>query len=135
MSPHGNHFYGDMSNLNAPYDAVSLQGLDASQMAELVEFQQAQQGPYPMIPHGHPDANTLINMGQYDPIEHWPTAQRDFVETGEKSGTFFRDLGTVNNQIPQWTWLVLAGSFTFFAAMSYRTHTKSQREKRKKKKG
>ena len=129
---HGNHHYGDMSNLNAPYDAVSLQGLSADQTAKLVGFQKANAGPLPMHAHGHPDANTLINMGQYDPTEHWPSAQQDFLAGGERPGTFFRDLGTVNTQVPQWAWFTLAGAFTLFAVMAYRTHQKGQRKKKKR---
>jgi hypothetical protein len=105
-------------------------GLTADQVARLVNFQQAQGGPLPMIPHGHPDPNTLINMGQYDPLESWPSSQRDFIQNGEKPGTFFRDMRTVNNQVPQWAWLVLAGTFSLLAYLSYRNHRKQQKRRR-----
>jgi hypothetical protein len=109
----------------------SLLGLTVDQVAQLVNFQQSQRGPLPMIPHGHPDANTLINMGQYNPIEHWPASQRDFVEKGEKPSTFGRDLGTVNNQVPQWAWFIMAGGFSVLAYFSYREHKKSKKGKKK----
>lgn len=107
----------------------SLLGLSADQVAQLVAFQTSGQGQLPMIPHGHPDSNTLVNMGQYDPMEHWPTSQIDYVQDGDKPGTFLRDLGTVNNQVPQWGWFVVAGTFGLLAYLSYRNHKKSKRKK------
>lgn len=107
-----------------------LMGLSADQVAQLVSFQSSGQGPHPMIAHGHPDANTLINMGDYDPLEHWPKSQRAFVQNGDKPGTFFRDLGTVNNQVPQWAWLVMAGTFSLLAYLSYRAHWKEKGKKK-----
>lgn len=111
----------------------SLMGLTADQVAQLVTFQQKSK-PLPMFAHGHPDPNTLANMGDYDPVEHWPSAQRKFaVESGAKEpGTFFRDLGTVNNQVPQWAWLVLTGVFGLVAYLSYKNHKKSKKSSKKK---
>lgn len=106
-----------------------LMGLTADQVAQLVAFQTTGQGPHPMIPHGHPDPNTLINMDQYDPVQHWPSSQRDYVQNGEKPGTFLRDLGTVNNQVPQWAWFVMAGTFSLVAYFAYRRHRKGKRKK------
>lgn len=108
----------------------SLMGLTAKQVASLVSFQQSGQGDLPMHPHGHPDPNTLINMGEYEPLSHWPSAQQKFVTNGDKPGTFFRDLGTVNNQVPQWAWLVLSGTFGVVAYLSYRNHKKSKKKAR-----
>lgn len=107
-----------------------LMGLTADQVAQLVTFQQSGTGTHPMIPHGHPDANTLINMGDYDPMQSWPRGQREYIENGDKPSTFLRDLGTVNNQVPQWAWLVLAGTCGVLAYLSYRQHKKDKKRKK-----
>ena len=109
-----------------------LLGLTSDQVAQLVSFQQANAGPLPMFAHGHPDANTLINMGEYSPEEHWPSAQVDFVRNGDKPGTFFRDLGTVNNQVPQLAWLVMGGTFGLLSYLAYRDHKKNKKSKKGK---
>jgi len=73
----------------------------------LVAYQAGGRGPWPMSPHGHPDAPTLMNLGYYDPLAEMPAAHRAYVlESGPKPGTFARDLAGAANQVPQWAWLV-----------------------------
>lgn len=111
-----------------------LTGLTSKEVAGLVTFQGSGKGEYPMLPHGHPDPNTLINKGLYDPQEHWPNKVNAFLDTGERPNSFFRDLAGVNNQVPRWAWFVLGGTFVVLAGFSYRAHRKEKKSKGKKKK-
>ena len=104
----------------------------AAEKAALVVYQQ-RQGKLPMTPHGHPDPNTLINMGKYDPIDHWPSSQVQYLTNGEKPGTFLRDLSGVNNQVPQWAWLVLGGTCLLLSGFAFNRHRKESKNKNKKK--
>lgn len=104
----------------------------AAQKAALVSFQQSSQGSLPMSPHGHPDANTLINQGVYNPMDHWPTSQVEFLTTGEKPGTFFRDLSGASNQVPRWAWFVTGGVFVLLGGLAYRRHRKEKKQGKKK---
>ena len=104
----------------------------ASDKAALVQFQNSGKGPLPMIPHGHPDANTLINQGVYDPLESWPNSQVTYLSGGEKPGTFLRDLAGVNNQIPRWAWFTMGGVSLVFAGLAYRRHRKENKKSKKK---
>lgn len=102
----------------------------AAEKAAVVAFQQSGSGQLPMAPHGHPDANTLINMGQYTPMEYWPNSQAKYLTTGEEPGTFFRDLSGVNNQVPRWAWFTVGGVFLLLSGLSYRKHRKDKRKKK-----
>lgn len=105
-----------------------LTGLSAKEVAGLVTFQASGKGQYPMLPHGHPDSNTLINKGDYDPKSHWPSSVNKFLDTGDRPSSFFRDLAGVNNQVPRWAWFVLGGTFVVLGGMSYRQHRKSKKK-------
>jgi hypothetical protein len=72
-----------------------------------------------MFPNGHPDPPTLINLGYYDPVEELPAAQRRYVEGGDRPSTFFRDLGTASNQVPQWGWIALGAGLLLFGYWTY----------------
>lgn len=104
----------------------------AADRATLVSYQQ-RSGKLPMSPHGHPDPNTLINQGVYDPMDHWPDSQVRYIEDGDKTGTFMRDLAGVNNQVPQWAWLVLSGTCLILAGLAYRRHKKEGKSGKKRK--
>lgn len=104
----------------------------AAQKAALVSFQQSNKGPFPMSPHGHPDANTLINQGIYDPLDLWPSSQVEYVTQGEEPGTFFRDLQGVNNQVPRWAWFTMGGVFLVLGGLAYRRHRKAKKKGKKK---
>ena len=110
-----------------------LTGLTADEVSGLVTFQNSGQGQYPMLPHGHPDSNTLINRGEYDLREHLPSSQVKFLNTGERPNSFLRDIAGVNNQVPRWAWFVLGGTFILLAGLSYRNHRKAQKKSKKKK--
>lgn len=99
--------------------------------AALVTFQQSGRGSLPMSPHGHPDANTLINQGVYDPVAHWPSSQTEFLATGEKPGTFLRDLSGASNQVPRWAWFTAGGVCALLGFLAYRRHRKSKKTKKK----
>lgn len=101
----------------------------AAEKAALVAFQQSGTGPLPMAPHGHPDPNTLINMGKYDPMEHWPNSQVQYLTTGQEPGTFLRDLSGVSNQVPRWAWFAVGGVFLVLSGLSYRKHRKQKKKK------
>lgn len=103
----------------------------AAQKAALVSFQQSNQGPFPMSPHGHPDSNTLINQGQYDPMELWPSSQVDFLTQGEQPGTFLRDLRGIDNQVPRWAWFTAGGVFLLLGTLAYRRHRKAKKRGKK----
>lgn len=105
----------------------------AAEKAALVAFQQSGRGSLPMSPHGHPDANTMINQGAYDPMDHWPSSQVEFLTTGEKPGTFLRDLSGVGNQVPRWAWFTVGGVFVVLGIFAYRRHRQEKKSGKKKK--
>ena len=106
-----------------------LKGLGAAQItAEIVGFQRKGAG-LPMHPHGHPDPTTLINMGLYDPNEHWSKAQLNYIQGGSRPNSFTRDLQGVSNQIPQWAWLA-AG--VVFAGVGIYFYNKEANKKRRR---
>jgi hypothetical protein len=93
---------------------------DPVTLGAMTAYQASKAGVYPMSPHGHPDPPTLVNLGYYDPIAELPEAQRDYVEGGDKPTTFFRDLGSAANQVPQWAWVALGVSFVAIGVWTYR---------------
>jgi hypothetical protein len=97
---------------------------DAVTLGAMTAYQASKVGPLPMLPHGHPDPPTLINLGYYDPVDELPADQRRYVEGGDKPGTFFRDLGTASNQVPQWAWIVMGIGLIAFGYYTYRQATK-----------
>lgn len=112
---------------------IGLGGVQsAAERATLVAYQQ-KSGKLPMSPHGHPDPNTLINMGKYDPMDHWPSSQVKYLTNGDKASTFMRDLAGVNNQVPQWAWFVLGGTCLLLSGFAYRRHRKENPKKKKRK--
>jgi hypothetical protein len=80
-----------------------------------------------MYPTGQPDPATLINLGQYDPRDYLTRAQRSYLEGGARPGTFFRDLGTASNQVPQLVWLLVGSSLLGLGYYVYRKQSKSRR--------
>lgn len=105
----------------------------AQEKAALVQYQSSGDGPLPMIPHGHADANTLINQGIYDPLDSWSNSIVSYVAEGKKPGTFLRDMAGVNNQVPQWGWFVMSGVGFLLAGLAYRRHRQEKKTKSKKK--
>lgn len=96
-----------------------LVGIGAAQnTADLVEYQRTGNG-MPMHPHGHPDPATLINLGVYDPADHWTPAQLRYLQSGKKTSTLVRDLQGVSNQIPQWAWLTAGGFFILLGILAF----------------
>jgi len=83
---------------------------DAVTMGALAPYQQGADGPLSMFPSGQPDPATLINLGYYDPVEDMPRAQREYLEGGARPTTFWRDLATASNQVPQWVWIALGAA-------------------------
>ena len=100
---------------------------DAQTMAAVTIYQDSGRGPLATFPTGQPDPATLVNLGYYDPLEDMPARQREYLEGGERPGTFLRDLGTASNQVPRWVWIAVG---VLFLGMAYYTHRK--REKAKK---
>jgi len=105
----------------------------AADKAQLIEFQ-SRGGGLPMLPHGHPDPATLINMGRYTPLEHWPESQVAYLSGGEHPSTFGRDVSGVFNQVPRWGWFALGGTFLVLSGLAYRRHKKTKKKSSKKKK-
>jgi hypothetical protein len=105
----------------------------AADKAALVAFQN-RGGGLPMYPHGHPDPATLINMGKYKPLDHWPESQVAYLAGGEKPGTFLRDVSGVFNQVPRWAWFTLGGLSLVLSGLAYRRHRKDKKSSKKKRK-
>lgn len=103
-----------------------LIGIGATDKTSLVAYQNSNK-PLPMLPHGHPDPNTLINQGAYDPAEMWPESVSSYLAGGDKPGTFFRDLSGVNNQIPRWAWFVSGGVCLVLSAIAYNRYRKEKK--------
>jgi hypothetical protein len=81
---------------------------DAMTTGALRAFQSGSHGVFPMQPTGHVDPPTLANLGYYDPLDEMTPASQAYLSgTGEKPGTFWRDLAATTNQVPQWAWLTL----------------------------
>lgn len=97
---------------SASWDPITLGAMTA--------YQASKAGVFPMSAHGHPDPPTLVNLGYYNPIEELPSGQRTYLQTGEKPSTFFRDLGSAANQVPQWAWITLGVGFVALGVWTYR---------------
>lgn len=107
-----------------------LKGLGTAQItAEIVGYQR-KGGGLPMHPHGHPDPTTLINMGLYDPNEHWANSQSNYIHGGQRPNTIMRDLQGVSNQIPQWAWLVAGTLFVGAGIYYYNAEAKKKKTRR-----
>lgn len=92
----------------------------------VLAFQQRGKGTYPMDPHGHPDPATLLNIGYYAPGDIFPARWEDYLEGGEKPGTFMRDIDTAIDQVPRWVWGTMGAAFGIFAWMAWRTDRKAR---------
>jgi len=94
---------------------------DATTYGALLAYQQSGRGAYPMSSSGHADPATLANLGYYEPLEAFPGGMREYLAgTGEKPGTFMRDVGTAIDQVPRWAWGAAAVLFGGFAYLAYR---------------
>jgi hypothetical protein len=102
---------------------------DATTMGAIGPFQASGGRPLRMYATGQPDPATLINAGYYDPLEYMPRGWREYVQGGSAPGTFWRDLGVANSQIPQWAWLTLG---VMFMGFGYYIHRKRKRRARAK---
>jgi len=96
-------------------------------MGALTPYQGASHGGLKMWPTGEPDPATLINLGYYDPFDQLPADQREYLAGGEKPGTFWRDLATASNQIPQLVWIALGVALMGLGYYSYRLRAKRVR--------
>lgn len=100
---------------------------DASTDGALLSYQQTGKGKIPMRATGHPDPVTLSNLGYFEPGDVFTARWADYLDGGEKPGTFTRDLRTAIDQVPRWAWATVAGAFTVFAVMAYRTDRKREK--------
>lgn len=96
----------------------------------ILSYQTSGKGQIPMRATGHPDPSTLANLGYFDPKEVFTHRWAEYLDGGEKPGTFTRDLRTAIDQVPRWAWGTLAGAFTVFAVLAYRTDRKREKGSR-----
>lgn len=118
---------GDVSNVQQNLGVPVTGNWDARTSGALAPYQQGSSAPLIMHPTGQPDPATLINLGHYDPRDYLPRAQRTYLEGGARPGTFFRDLGTASNQVPQLVWLLVGSGLVALGYYVYRKQSKPKR--------
>ncbi len=93
---------------------------DAVTDGAVLAFQRSGMGAAPTSAHGHTDAATMINLGYYKAADIFPQRWAAYIEGGERPSAFGRDLSTAANQVPRWAWIVMAGTFSMLAYVSWR---------------
>lgn len=112
---------GDVNVLQKRLGVPVSNRWDGATRGAIVAFQQRKGGgPLPMMPSGHPDPATLINLGYYDPLDHMSHAQVQYLEGGEYPSHLGRDFAGALNQVPRWAWLTLGGGMLIMAYVAYR---------------
>jgi len=94
----------------------------------IVGYQQTGKGAYPMRATGHPDPATLANLGYFAPKDVFTSGWAGYLTGGNKPGTFGRDARAAIDQVPRWAWATVAGAFSIFAYVAYRTDRKRERK-------
>jgi len=111
-------------NLGVPQTGV----WDATTDGAIVAYQHGHHGPYPMSADGHPDPQTLANLGYYEPESIFSSKWRDYLAGGKHPSTFPRDVATAIDQVPRWAWAATAATFGVFAYLAYRSDKKRRKE-------
>lgn len=111
---------GDTSVVQKRLGVPATGKWDAATRGAMIAYQQSRGGPLPVVPSGHPDPNTLINLGYYDPLDHMAHSQVDYLGGGEYPSGVGRDVVGVFNQVPRWAWLGLGAGMLVMAYVSYR---------------
>jgi hypothetical protein len=116
---------GDIAETQAKLGVPTTNQWDRATLAALSTYQGRGKGELKMHVTGVPDPATLINLGYYDPLLDLPRRHSDFLAGRQDAPTtFWRDLASMSNQVPQWIWIVAGVGMVGVGVYVYRQNQK-----------